>query len=1784
MPEALSLCGNDLFCYICPYDTYDTNYENMLQISFNLFQELASDSCLPKDNTTIPQKNILIMNSPFCPECQTYPFNATYNSIGQAFVEESKLSLKFLYSELNFYLQNGDHYFNRDDFPSIRTEFFRRILVDITIQCFSGSQVNIYMKTNKFFIFVSKKIKFENISFFGYDLILNDDDDACLLLKNQTCCSEAQLNQTYNENVTCSIKGKQTCDNGIETDYGFFNIEYVFDNPNPDITPNFILKNCMFNNFYLLNNTEGFGTIVMMTSFSGRIEINNVTVKNSYFIQGFVYYLMTNYDLYAIISNNLITNESFKNNINQLNEIVIINNSQITNFNPLFNYNPNFLDNFVTLELWKGTLIIENTTFDYFFHIPSIFLFSNDDVQGEVNLINLNFSNLWMTPLILAEFITSLDFFFVEISNLINNSSEIISAKSIPTILIGFLKINNITTGDANVPIIFMNCNVEINNSSFLDNNVQAIITQIYNNLTINNCTFQNINFIDAILLFSLGQIFTISESYFQNLTSEMALFYVSSSQTVLVQTVSVTGSSIYSVFFLNTITQNLVYELYMADNILTILWSSDQTCDTTSFSQSFLTRNIFDNLFIDFNIPNVILNFDQIYLHYNNFTSTAILRIYFGISYLNKMNCICNFFTNSEIFLMVLNFSQDAVVYLNNSYFENNGITSTKRNHYVGSTDNCFISMGLGVKLTIYDNLTLIASDQIELGSGFFSGDTHGGLFQVGNSRLIFLSSNPNFDYKGMYMGDFVIAKIFNNSFYNLLCNNLTILHKHGSVFLGASSSYIYSQNSRSLYFHNNSFVNCSCNYYAGGFASIGMEIVDIQNCSFKNSSATNFAGHLLLIATDLSYLKNIIFESSLANEGSGAYFFNINNLAMINVSISNAVSRKNGVIYCRQINFLTMISLISANTSTLYNGGFLFIMNGFGKIENIIIYNSSAFLCGGSIYFDGSSSLDINNLEINYSQASTGGSLNIENSVKVTISNCSIIRSFSQVKGAAIFVNSINRLEMRNILIQENINTNGTGVILIQTDDESAIMFLTDIICIHNLAVMGACIYYFSSTPLILDTIWIENCLDYAIYTSWSFEIPLTISNLIIKNINSNVDIVSINFGEIYLVGWEIYNNNISQSLLGFIEVTGHIFQFSAIQNQANKVFEFLSCDILLSNFIVSNQADYSQMIGFCAGIQTNLVLTNGIISNNYDQGLSIANLQEGDCVLQNVTFSEIIGQVLVVEMTNLVIRNCVFKNNTSSINTMSNDITFTNPETFPYNFTIIDSYFEVYTHFSLDFEGVINITILNTHFFNLNLSENSNIFAINAFNFYCFILSSSIFSGFTDSSIKLQNDYNNLPSKSQINVNVFNSSFIKNKARIGSSFYISGTFELYFNKCTFSNNSAYMSNQSFLGGMAPAIFFKPINTSLSKIKIFSSNFIDNVAEYLAPTVFSQMEISVDRFNTYQNNEYLAEYNFTKKLFSFPIYVKPVFYERSDLTDKIFLNASNPEIIIVSGQSFNLTMQLVDYFGNVLTFDNSTVVMIKSQQGILLENNLMITNEGNISFQNLIIKANSNTTCLLSFEATLQKFNKDLGLELNTIAIKDEFNFTTRNCLQGEIIQDDASCFKCTESTYSLIDPMSSVAQFQRCLPCPDNIYCLGGCFITPEPGYYRKSNISTNVVPCINPDACLGYVQNTNASDPSLIHGACSEGSFGPVCFYCETIYGKYQNTDVCSYCELIKALIYARLVLTVLFVLLNNRYKNVLFKQIETSKSTLLPNEMLCQSLKRFHGEARQSLQD
>lgn len=62
---------------------------------------------------------------------------------------------------------------------------------------------------------------------------------------------------------------------------------------------------------------------------------------------------------------------------------------------------------------------------------------------------------------------------------------------------------------------------------------------------------------------------------------------------------------------------------------------------------------------------------------------------------------------------------------------------------------------------------------------------------------------------------------------------------------------------------------------------------------------------------------------------------------------------------------------------------------------------------------------------------------------------------------------------------------------------------------------------------------------------------------------------------------------------------------------------------------------------------------------------------------------------------------------------------------------------------------------------------------------------------------------------------------------------------------------------------------------------------------------------------------------------------------------------------------------------------------------------------------------------------------------------------------------------CFTCPNNTYTLEKP--SLENNGICLPCPDNMICLGGSQLYPQPGYYWNNDGSTIATECLNRQAC-------------------------------------------------------------------------------------------------------------
>ena len=118
-------------------------------------------------------------------------------------------------------------------------------------------------------------------------------------------------------------------------------------------------------------------------------------------------------------------------------------------------------------------------------------------------------------------------------------------------------------------------------------------------------------------------------------------------------------------------------------------------------------------------------------------------------------------------------------------------------------------------------------------------------------------------------------------------------------------------------------------------------------------------------------------------------------------------------------------------------------------------------------------------------------------------------------------------------------------------------------------------------------------------------------------------------------------------------------------------------------------------------------------------------------------------------------------------------------------------------------------------------------------------------------------------------------------------------------------------------------------------------------------------------------------------------------------------------------------------------------------------------------------------------------------------------QFLIELRGCVPGELYNAESdTCTLCGRETYSF-----NISD-KSCNPCPPSVSCSGGAHFTLDPGFWRISPISSNIVPCNDSgERCLGGT-----------HQNCSEQFAGPVCLQCNTELGYLTvSPTTCSQCS-------------------------------------------------------------
>ncbi len=177
---------------------------------------------------------------------------------------------------------------------------------------------------------------------------------------------------------------------------------------------------------------------------------------------------------------------------------------------------------------------------------------------------------------------------------------------------------------------------------------------------------------------------------------------------------------------------------------------------------------------------------------------------------------------------------------------------------------------------------------------------------------------------------------------------------------------------------------------------------------------------------------IQELTLSGGMVSGTGGGGIYNQGNLTVSNCVISNnqdSGGAGGGIFNDGGGSILTITdSTISGNSSS--QGGGIYNM-GTVLIERSTLSGNSASSSGGAIYNDNSLSLTLNNVTISGNQSIAGAGLYIQPVTTNSFDNCTIVDNQNTLatKGAGIFVSGSPVYNIRNTIISNNSNQNGSS-----------------------------------------------------------------------------------------------------------------------------------------------------------------------------------------------------------------------------------------------------------------------------------------------------------------------------------------------------------------------------------------------------------------------------------------------------------------------------------------------------------------------------------------------------------------------------------------------------------------------------------------------------------------------------------------------------------------------------------------------------------------------------------
>jgi hypothetical protein len=138
---------------------------------------------------------------------------------------------------------------------------FRGSNINIEIRPFQRAFATIYLKTARFFIFISSRMTLSNITIDGTDLNLKRDN-LCKNLK-KSCCDAEKLKKDSECGLTAEIPIGFGFSFNANFPKAFINLEVVYnEEKNSLVVPELLIINCTFINFVSLSLIGGYSSLI----------------------------------------------------------------------------------------------------------------------------------------------------------------------------------------------------------------------------------------------------------------------------------------------------------------------------------------------------------------------------------------------------------------------------------------------------------------------------------------------------------------------------------------------------------------------------------------------------------------------------------------------------------------------------------------------------------------------------------------------------------------------------------------------------------------------------------------------------------------------------------------------------------------------------------------------------------------------------------------------------------------------------------------------------------------------------------------------------------------------------------------------------------------------------------------------------------------------------------------------------------------------------------------------------------------------------------------------------------------------------------------------------------------------------------------------------------------------------------------------------------------------------------------------------------------------------------